>query len=301
MNYYENIKEQLINNEIYKKVKDYSKNKNELETYYNVGKLLIEAQGGEERAKYGDGLIKEYSKNLIREVGKKYSTRLLYKMIKYYKFMKKEKVPTLSAKLSWSHFDEILSIDDINKINYYIKICEEQNLSVRKLREKIKLNEYERLSDETKNKLIKKQENNIEDFIKHPIILKNKHNYNKISEKVLKQIILEDIPSFLEQLGEGYSFIKDEYPLKIGNNYNYIDLLLFNYKFNSFVVVELKIKELKHKDLGQIQVYMNYIDKNIKMINQNNTIGIIVCYKNNELVIEYSSDPRIYVTEYEIV
>ena len=301
MNYYENIKEQLINNEIYKKVKDYSKNKNELETYYNVGKLLIEAQGGEERAKYGDGLIKEYSKNLIREVGKKYSTRLLYKMIKYYKFMKKEKVPTLSAKLSWSHFDEILSIDDINKINYYIKICEEQNLSVRKLREKIKLNEYERLSDETKNKLIKKQENNIEDFIKHPIILKNKHNYNKISEKVLKQIILEDIPSFLKQLGEGYSFIDSEYPIKIGDNYNYIDLLLFNYKFNSFVVVELKIKELKHKDLGQIQVYMNYIDKNIKMINQNNTIGIIVCYKNNELVIEYSSDPRIYVTEYEIV
>ncbi len=102
-------------------------------------------------------------------------------------------------------------------------------------------------------------------------------------------------------MGEGFCFIKDEYPIKIGNNYNYIDLLLFNYNYNSFVVVELKINELKHRDLGQIQVYMNYIDKNLKTIYQNKTIGIIVCYKNNELVIEYSSDPRIYVTEYEIV
>ena len=271
MDYYSSIKEQLINNEIYKKVKDYSKNKNELETYYNVGKLLIEAQGGKKRAKYGDNLIKEYSKKLIKEVGKKYSTRLLYKMVKYYKLYTDENVPTMSAKLTWSHYDELLSLDNINKINYYIRICEEQNLSVRKLREKIKSKEYERLSEDTKNKLINKEENNIEDFIKYPIILKSKYNKEKISEKILKQIILEDIPNFLEQLGDGYSFIKDEYPIKIGDKYNYIDLLLFNYKFNSFVVVELKITELKKEHLGQIQVYMNYIDKNLKTMYQNKT------------------------------
>ena len=114
-------------------------------------------------------------------------------------------------------------------------------------------------------------------------------------------MILEDIPSFLEQLGEGYSFIKDEYPIKMGDRYNYIDLLLFNYIYNSFVVVELKVNELNKNHLGQIQVYMNYIDKNLKTINQNKTIGIIVCYKNNRYIIEYSSDPRIYITEYELV
>ena len=298
MNYYENIKEQLINNEVYKKVKDYSKNKNELQTYYNVGKLLIEAQGGEERAKYGDGLIKEYSKKLTEELGKGYSIKSLKYMRNFYIL---SKGTTLSNLLTWSHYCELLSISDMNKINYYIRICEEQNLSVRKLREKIKSKEYERLPDTTKNKLINKEENNIEDFIKHPIILKNRNNYENISEKILKQIILEDIPSFLEQLGEGYSFIKDEYPIKIGDEYNYIDLLLYNIKYNCYVVVELKITELKHKNLGQIQVYMNYINRNLKTINQNNTIGIIVCYKNNKLVIEYSSDPKIFVTEYEMV
>jgi len=301
MDYYNSIKEQLINNEVYKKVKDYSKNKHELETYYNVGKMIIEAQGGEERAKYGDGLIKEYSKKLIKEVDKKYDSRTLRRIRQFYLMFKDEIWSPVATKLSWSHYVELLPLKDREEQNYYINECLKYNLSRDKLREKIKSKEYERLPEKTKNKLITKEENSIEDFIKHPIILKNKNNYKNISEKVLKQIILEDIPSFLEQLGEGYSFIKDEYPIKIGDNYNYIDLLLFNYKFNSFVVVELKITPLKKEHLGQIQVYMNYIDKNLKTIYQNKTIGIIVCYKNNELVIEYSSDSRIHVAEYEVV
>ena len=301
MDYYNSIKEQLINNEIYKKVKDYSKNKNELETYYNVGKLLIEAQGGKKRAKYGDNLIKEYSKKLIKEVGKKYSTRLLYKMVKYYKLYTDENVPTMSAKLTWSHYDELLSLDNINKINYYIRICEEQNLSVRKLREKIKIKEYERLPESIKNKLINKEENNIEDFIKHPIILKSKYNKEKISEKILKQIILEDIPNFLKQLGEGYSFIDSEYSIKYQDSYNYIDLLLFNYKFNAFVVVELKVTKLTYKDVGQIEHYMNYIDRNLKTIYQNNTVGIIITRENNEFVIKYCSNKNLFQTTYELV
>ena len=160
-------------------------------------------------------------------------------MRQFYLFFKKGQ--TMSAQLTWSHYIELLSFNDINKIKYYIKIIEQQNLSVRKLRKKIKSNEYERLPNETKNKLINKEQNNIEDFIKNPIMINNKINYEIISEKVLKQIILEDIPSFLEQLGNGFSFIKDEYPIKIGDRYNYIDLLLFNYQYNCFVVVELKV------------------------------------------------------------
>jgi hypothetical protein len=151
-NYYEEIKEQLINNEVYKKVKDYSKNRSDLNTYYNVGKLLIEAQGGETRAKYGDGLIKEYSKKLIQDLGKGYSTRSLKNMRKFYLFQKGQAVP---AQLTWRHYCELFSLNNYNEINYYINISIQQNLSYRQLHEKIKNKEYERLDEDTKNKLIK--------------------------------------------------------------------------------------------------------------------------------------------------
>ena len=126
--YYNQIKEQLINNEIYKKVKDYSKNKNDLMTYYNVGKLLIEAQGGETRAKYGDNLIKEYSKNLINDVGKKYTYTSLSRMRQFY-LLFQNIAP--SAQLSWSHYQELIPLKDINKINYYINQCIKYRLSKR--------------------------------------------------------------------------------------------------------------------------------------------------------------------------
>ena len=151
MNYYEEIKQELINNEVYKSVKDYSKNRSDLTTYYNVGKLLIEAQGGEKRAKYGNNLIKEYSRRLTEELGKGYSTRNLKNMRKFYLFQKGQALPA-QLQLTWSHYIELLNIEDINKINYYIKITEEQNLSVRELQNRIKNNEYERLDDNTKEK-----------------------------------------------------------------------------------------------------------------------------------------------------
>ena len=208
---------------------------------------------------------------------------------------------TVSPTLSYSHYVELISLNDINQINYYIKISEQQNLSVRELKTKIKNNEYERLDEETKLKLINKENTEVKDFIKEPIIIKNSLNYNDVSEKVLKKLILEDIPSFLEELGTGFSFIKDEYKIKIGTNYNYIDLLLFNYEYNCFVVVELKVTELKKEHIGQIEVYMNYIDKTIKSINQDKTIGIIIVRKNNKFIMEYCSDKRILSKEYLLV
>ncbi len=300
-NYYNEIKNELLNNEVYKRVKDYSKNRNELSTYYNVGKLLIEAQGGEDRAKYGDSLIKEYSARLTKELGKGYSTRSLKNMRKFYLLFKKGQ--PLAAQLSWSHYCELLPLKDINEINYYIKITSEQFLSKRELREKIKNKEYQRLDDNTKLKLINKEEISIGDTIKNPIIIKNKFVIDKenISEKILQRLILEDIPSFLDELGEGYCFIRNEYKIKINNTYNYIDLLLFNIKYNCYVVVELKVTEVRKEHIGQIEVYMNYIDKHIKGITNNKTIGIIVARRDNHYYIEYSSDKRIYTRDYEIV
>ena len=298
MNYYNEIKEQLIHNEVYKKVKDYSKNRSDLETYYNVGKLLVEAQGGEARAKYGDSLIKEYSEKLTKELGKGYSTRSLKRMRKFYLYI--EKGTAVMAQLSWTHYLELLSLKNINEINYYIDISILYNLSYRELHDRIQSKEYERLDDNTKQKIAEKQETQITDFTKNPIFIRNTYNYERITEKTLKQLILEDISNFMKELGDGFSFIDDEYKIKIGDRYNYIDLLLFNIKYNCYVVVELKTTELKKEHIGQIEVYMHYIDKYIRTINQDKTIGIIICKKENHFVMEYCSDNRIYRTTYEL-
>ena len=302
MNYYEQIKSLFISNEIHKKVKDYSKNKSDVETYYNVGKLLIEAQGGEVRAKYGDNLIKEYSIKLIHELkDNKYSYRNLMNMRKFYLVFKNEKVNALRSQLSWSHYRELLSLKDFDKIKYYINLSIDNNLSYRELSQKIRGNEYERLGEETKKKLKDKEELKVPDLVKNPIQIRNTSSNDEISEKVLQKLILEDIESFLKELGNGFSFIESEYKIKMDDRYNYIDLLLYNYEFNCFVVVELKITELKKEHIGQVEFYMNYIDKNLKSINHNKTIGIIICKKENKYVIEYCSDDRIIAREYELI
>ena len=293
MDYYNEIKKELVNNEIYKRVKDYSKNRHDLSTYYNVGKLLSEAGKS-----YGEGIIKKYSKRLTSELKRGYSERNLRNMRQFYIVC--EKWQTVSAILSWSHFCELLPLENLDEIKYYVQITETNNLSVRELRNRIKSKEYERLDSKTKEKLINKKETLVSDFIKDPIIINNSLNYIEISEKVLKELILNDLENFLNQLGNGFSFIGSEYKIKIGNTYNYIDILLFNYQFNCFAVVELKVTELRKEHIGQIEIYMNYIDKNKKRIGMSNTIGLIISRYKNEYIIEYSSDNRIKVTTYLI-
>lgn len=235
---------------------------------------------------------------LTEDLNKKYSVTSLKYMRMFYEHLKSQ---PLADQLTWSHYIELLSIKDVNKINYYIQICIRHNLSKRELRTKIKNNEYERLSEETKHKLIIEEESKVEDLIKNPILIKNFNNYEVISEKILQKIILEDLNHFLEELGSGFCYIKNEYKIIIGGTYNYIDLLLYNIEFNCYVVIELKITELKKEHIGQTQVYMNYVDSNLKNINQDKTIGIIICKKDNKYIIQYSSDKRIIAKEYELV
>ena len=293
INYYDEIKKELLNNEITKKVKNYSINKSDLTTYYNIGKLLKEAG-----KHYGDGIIKEYSKRLKDDIGKKYSVTTLKYMRMFYEYGKSQPI---ADQLSWSHYIELLPLKNNSKINYYIKIAEEQNLSVRELRERIKNKEYERLDEVTKEKLKIKDDLKIPDLVKNPILIKNNFNYKEISEKVLKKLILENIESFMNELGNSFCFVGSEYKIKIGNRYNYIDLLLFNIEYNCYVVIELKVTELKKEHVGQIQVYMNYIDNNLKKLSQDSTIGIIICKKDNNYIIEYCSDDRIIAREYSLV
>ena len=294
MNYYNEIKNELINNEITKRVKDYSKNKSDLTTYYNVGKLLSEVG-----KHYGEGIIKEYSNRLTKELGKRYSITTLKYIRQFYEFSKSH---SLSDQLTYTHYKILLPLKNENEVNYYIRLSIKNNLSVRELKTRIKNKEYERLDEKTKIKL-KEEKTNLEvkDLIKEPILIENKSNYEVISEKVLQNLILEDIPSFLDELGTGFTFIRNEYKIKLGDRYNYIDLLLFNIKYNCYVVVELKVTEFKVEYISQVQKYMNYIDKNVKEVSNNSTIGILICKRENKFVIEYCSDERIAVREYELV
>ena len=221
-------------------------------------------------------------------------------MKQLYNIFSNEKVSTLWTQLTWSHLRLLFSLET-DSMNYYIKDTINKNLSVRELEFKIKSNEYERLPEFTKNKLIEQKESNIVDFVKNPILIKNSNNYDIFSEKVLQKLILEDIENILDELGNGFTFIKSWYPIKLNDRYNYIDLLLYNIKYKCYVVVELKVTELKKEHAGQIMTYMNYIDKNIKTIEENDTVGIIICKQDNEYVIKYCSDDRIIAREYELV
>ena len=276
INYYNEIKSKLIDNEVYKRVKDYSKNRNEISTYYEVGGLLFEAG-----KKYGEKIINNYSKKLTSEIGGGYGVSNLKRMRQFYCLI--EKGVAMPHQLSWSHILSLLPIDNINEINYYIDISIKQSLSYRKLRERIKNKEYQRLDDNTKLKLINNEELEINDNVKNPIVICNKNNLDKnnISEKVLKNLILEDLDNFLKELGGGFCYIENEYKIKIESTYNYIDLLLFNIKYNCYVVIELKVCKLKKEHIGQIEVYMNYISR-----------------RDNHYYIEYSSDSRILTREY---
>ena len=296
MNYYNEIKNKLIDNEVYSKIKDYSNEKHKVITYFEIGRLLTEAGG-----RYGDNIIDEYSQKLVVEVGKKYNRRTLFRMKQFYNMFSDEKVSPLATQLTWSHYTELLSIKDGNKLSYYINVAKNNSLSKRELREKIKNKEYERLPSETKNKLILDDKIEIKDLVPNPILLRNNNNIEVVTEKALHKLILEDIESFMKKLGNSFAFIGSEYKIKIGDRNHYIDLLLFNIRFNCYVVIELKTTDFKVEYISQVQKYMNYIDKNVKEQFNNNTMGILICKRENRFVIEYCSDERIAVREYELV
>lgn len=296
MNYYNEIKSTLIKNEANKRVKDYSKNKYELQSYLEVGRLLVEAQGGEERAKYGNKLIKEYSERLTNELGKGYGISTLKDMRNFYLFQKSHAVHGLSEKISWNHYKLLFKLKSSEEIQYYIYIAETQNLGYRDLQKRIKSNEYQRIG--YKEEL---EEPKVNTLIKNPIIINAPNdNAEEISEKMLHGFILEDIDNVLKELGVGFTYVGHEVKIKIGNNYHYIDFLLYNYKFNLFVVLEIKVTKMKPEYIGQVMKYINYVDKYIKDIKQDKTIGIVICKKEDKYVMEFCSDDRIFTTTYEL-
>ena len=294
INYYNEIKETLVKNEIYKKVKDYSKNKSDLKAYFEVGRLIVEAQGGEKRAKYGNKLIKEYSFKLTKELGKGYTERNLRNMRSFY--IKFKKWHAVRAELTWTHYRLLLPLKDLKMVEYYMNIAISQNLSYRELYERIKSKEYERIG--FKEELEKPKINTL---IKNPIMIKVKDKNERLTEYALHKSILENMDDFLKELGIGFLYAGSEVKIKIGDRYNYIDFLLFNVKYNCYVVIELKVTEMKAEYIGQITKYINYVDKNIKELFNDKTVGVVICKKENRFIMEYCSDDKIFTTTYKVV
>ena len=295
MEYLKTIKNLIEKDIVLRKKHRLIENNSTLNTYFEIGRLIVEAQGGKERAKYGNGLIKEWSKELTNLYGKGYDISNLKRMRQLY--LTFQKGGTLSHQLTWSHYYSILSLKNVTERNYYINLSIKQNLSVRQLKEKIKKNEYERLEYKDNIEIITDNtEITMKDMIKNPIQIKVDKNIDKLSEKALKQFILEKIEEFLLELGYGFAFIGSE--VKLGNSR--CDLLFTNYELNCFVVIELKIRKLEKYDIGQIQHYMHYIDEHMKKDYMNNTIGLILCKEGNEIVLRYSTDKRIFMSTYKL-
>lgn len=235
MSYYSEIKEKLLQSEIYDKAKEYAKDTNKVKVYYEIGRLLSEAG-----KKYGKNIIKQYADKLMIEVGKRYNERTLYAMRKFYEVFQLEKLNAVRSILSWTHYRQLLSLKNIDEIKYYINICDKNKLSKRELLEKIKNHEYDRLSEDVKEKIKLEKDLSMGDLVPNPIIVKVDLIDNKLSEYALKEAILNNLDDFLKQLGSGFCYIGCEYKIKLGDRYNYIDLLLFNIDYNCYTVINLK-------------------------------------------------------------
>ena len=299
--YYKEIEHLIIKNETNKKARTYQQNNEDLETKWNIGRLLVEAQGGESRAKYGNGLIKEWSKDFTEKYGKGYNQTNLKQFRQFYIIFPISR--TLCDQLTWSHYRYIIPIKNENERNYYINLCIKQNLSVRELKQEIKSNSYDRLLDKSKKiEIITNQtENyNIKEHIKNPIIITLNEDEQILKEKDLQTTLLAKLKNFFSELGLGYTFVGNEYKIHYGNKNYFIDILLFNVETNSYVVVELKTRELRKEDKSQIEFYMNTIDNTLKRSFHNKTQGILITKHQDKFIAHFINNDKVTSVTYKI-
>lgn len=300
MNYYTEIENYIKRNEVKKKARILEENQSTLENYWNIGRILVETQGGEKRAKYGNGLIKEWAMKYSEKYGPNYSYANMARFKQFYLLF-----PILAPveRLSWTNMKIILPIKEENKRNYYINLCLSRNLSKRELEKEIKNNSYERLANKPEKIEINTplQRKNIFSNIKNPILLALKENKEIKNEKDLEIAILAQLTNFFTQLWSGYTFVDNQYKIICNNQNYYIDLLLFNYHYNCFVVIELKYKELKREDKAQIEFYMEQIDKQIKEDFHNKTIGIIISKRQKDFIVHFVKKENLTPITYEII
>lgn len=298
MNYYDEIKNYIKKVEIGRAIREANANYELVDSYWNIGKLIVDAQGGKEKAKYGNKLIRTWSEKLTKEYGKGYSYENLFKFRKFY--LTFPIVDTLCPQLSWSVIRTLLPIVDTNKRNYYINLCIENKLSVRELKQEIKSNSYERLEHKPDkiDIVVPTKVPSIANNFKNPILLKLKNNEIK-NESDLEKLIYSQLSYVFLQLGNGFTWVGNQYKISDGNKNYFIDMLLYNYVYNCFVVVEIKCRKLKKEDKGQVEFYMNLVDNFVKEASNNPTIGIIITKNQDKFIANFVKSEKLIPLTYE--
>lgn len=303
---FNNIKELVVNsrNKVYTTV-----NIEMLKLYWNIGKIIMEIQQGDERAKYGDSILEKLSEKLTNEFGKGFSKRNLERMRKFYICF--PITTTVSSQLSWSHYLELIKIEEKSKRNFYFNECINTKWSVRELQRQRDSLLYERLLlSADKEKVLELSEKGQilktnKDLVKDPFVLEFldiKENTYYL-ETDLEKNILEHLKEFLLELGKGFSYVGNQVRITLNEEHFYPDLVFYNRILKCFVIIDLKIGKVTHQDIGQMQMYVNYYDREIKQRDENQTIGILLSTNKNETVIKYTlpqSNETIFSTEYKL-
>ncbi len=290
-NIFNAIKQLVINskNKVYSAV-----NTEMLNLYWNIGKAIMEIQQGDERANYGDAVLEKLSEKLTAEFGKGFSKRNLERMRKFYIYF--PIATTVSSQLSWSHYLEIIKIEEKYKRNFYIKETINARWSVRELQRQIGSLLYERLLlSANKDKILELAEKgqelkNSKDLVKDPFVLEFldiKENTDYL-ESDLEKNILEHLKEFLLELGKGFMFVGSQVRITLEDEHFYPDLIFYNRLLKCFVIIDLKIGKVSHQDIGQMQMYVNYYDRKIKNDEENPTVGILLSTQKNKTVVKYT-------------
>ena len=305
-NVFDNIKDLVISsrNKVYQTV-----NTEMLNLYWNIGKAIMEIQQGDERASYGDAVLEKLSQKLTNEFGKGFSKRNLERMRKFYICF--PIATTVSSQLSWSHYLEIIKIEEDQKRNFYIKETINSKWSVRELQRQRDTLLYERLTlSADKEKILELSERGqilktSKDLVKDPFVLEFldiKENTNYL-ENDLEKNILEHLKEFLLELGKGFSYVGNQMRLTLEEDHFYPDLVFYNRLLKCFVVIDLKIGKVTHGDIGQMQMYVNYYDREIKSADENPTVGILLSTNKNETVVKYTlpeDNKTIFASRYKL-
>lgn len=288
-------------------------NKTMVYTYFEIGRMIVEEeQNGNERAEYGKQIMKELSKRLNTEFEKGFSQRNLEQMRQFYLIYSKTQTPSAEFNLSWSHYLKLMRIDNEDERRYYQIEASENNWSLRELQRQFDSALYERLVLSRDKKGVKELSEkgqvieNPKDTIKDPYVLEfiGLPENSKYSETELEQKIIDKLEHFLLELGKGYAFIGRQVRFTFDEKHFRVDLVFYNRLLQSFVLIDLKIGEINHQDLGQMQMYVNYYDRFIKLDTENKTIGIVLCKDKNDTVVEITlpeNNKQIFASKYQTV
>ncbi len=281
-----------------------------VEAYWNVGRLIIEEeQSGKQRAEYGKNLIKELSGRLKKDFGKGFNQRNLWYMRNFYSIF--PKVNALRAELTWTHYRLLLKVEKETARDFYLNEAVDSNWSTRQLERQINSFYYERLlSSKGKKPVVDEADRNAspakpEDLIKDPYVLEflNLKGNESLLEKDLETELLGKLQEFLLELGKGFSFVSRQHRISVDSDHFYIDLVFYNYILKCFILIDLKMGKLTHKDIGQMDFYVRYVEDNKKVEGDNPTIGLILCSEKNETIVKYSvlnENKQIFASRYKL-